>query len=214
MRPMPLSECVLDFDLYPRQQVDSHHVGEMCEARRAGTEFPPIVVDKKSKRVVDGFHRFRMEQRRGSDTIMAVEKTYKNDGAMFLDAMRFNASHGRTLTAYDRAHAVILAGNLGLNDKAVAGALSITVDRIQSLRINKSATAGNGKLARSVAIKRTIQHMAGKRLTTGQQAVNKKLGGMNTLFYVRQLIMLIKEDLIDKENEELAEGLKELKELL
>lgn len=216
MREMKCAELVLDFDLYPRQQIDSQHVSEMIEADKAGVEFEPVVVDKKSKRITDGFHRHRKQVRmHGPDaTIMAIEKDYKTDADMFLDAMRYNANHGRALATYDRAHAILLAGRLGIDDKGVADALGMTMERVATLRVDRHAKAGNGKLGRSVAIKRTIGHMAGKKLTSGQVAVNKKLGGMNQLFYVRQLLMLFEEDLIDRENEELMKELKVLREKL
>lgn len=216
MKDAKLSELVLDFDLYPRTQIDSHHVSEMVEAENAGVEFPPLVIDKKSKRIIDGFHRYKKHVRcHGPDaTIPVVEKTYRNDAAMLLDAIRYNANHGRNLSSFDRAHSILLAEKLGLNDKAVAGALSMTVGRVESLRISKSATVGNGKVSVTVPIKQTIRHMAGKKLTRPQVDANKKLGGMNQLFYVNQLLTLIESDLIDKENEDLIEGLRKLHERL
>ncbi|KKM98626.1 hypothetical protein LCGC14_1156090 [marine sediment metagenome] len=216
MKDAKLSELVLDFDLYPRTQIDSHHVSEMVEAENAGTEFPPIVIDKKSKRVIDGFHRVKKHLRcHGPDaTIPVVEKTYKNDAAMLLDAIRYNANHGRNLSSFDRMHSILLAGKLGLTDKAVAGALSTTEDRVKVLRLNKSARVGNGKVSVTVPIKQTIRHMAGKKLTRSQVDANKKLGGMNQLFYVNQLLTLIESDLIDKENQDLLEALRKLHERL
>jgi len=212
MKVVKVSGLVFDFNLYPRQQVDAHHVSEMVEAKKAGIDFPPALIDKKSKRIIDGFHRAKMQLRiDGPDaTLAVVEKTYHSEREMFLDAMRHNANHGRAMSSYDRAHAVILAGNLGLDDEAIAGALSITVDRVSSLRVNKSATAG--KL--QVPIKRTIRHMAGGKLTKMQVETNRKLGGMEQMFYVNQLVMLIESDLLDKSNADLMEKLAKLHELL
>ncbi len=216
MKNAKLSELVLDFDLYPRTQIDSQHVSAMVEAENAGVEFPPLVIDKKSKRVVDGFHRYKKHQRvHGPDaTIPVVEKSYKNDAAMLLNAIRYNANHGRNLSSYDRAHSVLLAEKLGLADKAVAGALSMTVDKVEWLRVSKSAKVGNGKVTTTVPIKQTIRHMAGQKLTRLQVEANAKLGGMNQAFYVNQLLTLIEADLIDKENQPLLEALRKLHERL
>lgn len=210
-----LSELVLDFDLYPRQQVDSHHVREMQVAREAGATFPPLVIDKKSKRVTDGFHRERMYRRDGDPSmeVECVEKAYRNEKEMFLDAVRFNASHGRRLTSFDKAHAALLAEKLGIADNAIAEALKLTADSMGELLATKVAIGGNGTKT-PVAIKRTIGHMAGKKLTKPQVEANKKLGGMNQTFYVNQLITLIESDLIDKENEDLIAGLRKLNSLL
>lgn len=64
-----------------------------------------------------------------------------------------------------------------------------------------------------VPLKKTIQHMAGKTLTTGQQKANEKLSGMNQSFYVNQVILLIENGLID-EKENLYERLRILQKLL
>ncbi len=216
MKTMKVSLLVLDFDLYPRQQIDSHHVGEMVAAEEAGVKFPPIVIDKKSKRVTDGWHRVRMKQRlyKENAEIEVIEKTYRNEREMFLDAIRLNASHGRNLSSYDRAHCALRAGELGIKDDVLAGALLVTVARVDALRVNKAATVGTGKAEVTVPIKRTIGHMAGKRLTRPQQEANKKLGGMAQLFYVNQLIMLIETDLLDTANKDLMAAIEKLAGML
>ena len=213
-------EVVLDYNLYSRHQVDSQHVGEIREAIRAGVEMPPIKTDRKSKRATDGFHRTiaYLKENGPNHPIDAIDHPYRDEKAMFLDAMRLNANHGRNLTSFDRAHCILLAKGFGLADKAVAGALSITVDRVQTLIVNKTALKGNGKATRkqpdTIAIKRTIGHKAGKSLTKAQQDANKKLGGMNQLFYVNQLIILFEADLVDRENEDVVERLKKLGKLI
>lgn len=212
MKRMPIAELVLDFDLYPRSQVDSHHVTELMEAMKADVALPPILIDKKSKRVIDGFHRVKGKARADGPRaeIDVIEKSYRNEKEMLLDAIRLNAGHGRALSAYDRAHAILLGAKLGIADKALAGALSVTLDRVEGLRVSKSAKS-NGA---TVPIKRTIHHMAGRKLTKPQVVANKKLGGMNQLFYVNQLVVLIESDLLDRENDDLLIGLRKLYELL
>lgn len=220
MIQIKVGEVVLDYTLYPRHQVDSHHVGEIREAIRAGVEMPPIKIDRKSKRATDGFHRsiaFLKEHGPGH-LIDAIDHAYRSEKAMFLDAMRMNANHGRNLTSFDRAHCILLAKEFGLADKDTAEALSITVERVESIIVNKTALKGNGKATRkqpeTMAIKRTIGHKAGQTLTKAQQEANKKLGGMNQVFYVNQLIVLFESDLLDSENEDLMERLKVLGELI
>lgn len=216
MKRMKVVSLVLDFDLYPRPQVNSQDVGSMVLAEKAGAEFPPILIDKKSKRVIDGFHRCKKQLRvYGPDAeIDVVEKTYRNSAEMLLDAIKYNANHGRKLNSFDRTHALLLADNMKISIDKVAGALSMTVEAVESLRLNKSASVGSGKLTTAIAIKRTIGHMAGKKLTKSQIEANKGLGGMNQLFYVNQLITLIEANLIDKENEDLIERMRKLHGLL
>lgn len=212
MKRYKLSELVLDFDLYPRGSVDSHHVGEIASAIEAGASIPPIVIDKKSKRITDGFHRWRAYRNLyGVDhEVECVEKTYKNEGEMLLDAMRFNASHGRALTAHDKAHCLIIAKKFKLSDHIIAQALNLTTGRIGAIRSTKIGRLGT----KPIALKRTIRHMAGRSITKPQVTANEKLGGMNQLFYVNQIKILIKSDLIDFDNADLMGGLQELRGLL
>lgn len=210
MKQVSLASLVLDFKLYPRHEVTSHVVTEMCEAHNAGIEFPPLVVDKKSRRVIDGFKRHRMYERLKLDKAPIVEKTYKSEAAMFLDAVRYNSQHGQALDAFDRAHCVILAANLGIDDKAIAGALCVTVERVNGLRTNKSAKVGT----LSVALKSPLRHMAGKKLTKKQAETNEKMGGMGAAWLMRQLTMLIEAELLDPEDEKMREEAKKLATLL
>ncbi len=208
MKKVKAASIVLDYNLYPRHQVDSHHVAEICEAMRAGVKMPPCITDRKSKRAVDGFHRIMAELRtNGADAMIEVEeRTYKTDADLFLDAMRLNAAHGRRMSPYDRTHAILIADQLGIDETAIAGALSLTEEKVAGARTNKTALTGNGKATRT-AIKRTIGHMAGKKLNKRQQEANRRLGGMNQTFYVNQVIELLEAKLLDTENEDLMNRL-------
>src|SRR5688572_26888007 len=105
MRTYPARELIIDKDVYPRREVDGDHVFNLMEAIRTGAEVPPIVICKISKRVVDGVHRLTALQRlHGADyEVECIEKTYKNDAELFLDAIKYNSSHGRHLSRDDRA---------------------------------------------------------------------------------------------------------------
>lgn len=212
MQEMKLSELVLDYDLYPRPAIDTEHVKGMIDAEKAGAEFPPILVDKKSKRITDGFHRYRKQQRVfGPDgTIMVVLKSYKTEADMIEDAISLNAQHGKKLSPYDHARCILIAKRVKLSDTRLAGALHVPVKKLGELRVRKIASTNGNQLA----VKQTISHMAGKKLTAKQAEANGKLGGMKPLFYVNQLITLIKADLIDTGDDKLEEGLKRLGKLI
>ena len=212
MKKHALSELIFDFDLYPRGQVDSHHVTEIVAAIDAGATMPPPIICAKTKRIVDGFHRIRAYLRRYDEDyeVECIEKTYANDKDLFLDAMRYNAAHGRALTQHDKAHCLILAKKFRIKQDLVAAALNITTERIGSLTTTRIGRAQGSP----IALKRTISHMAGHDLTPDQAAANKKLSGMNQMFYVNQLITLIESDLLTTDDDDLMAGLAKLSGLL
>lgn len=212
MKLMEVSLLVFDYDLYPRQSINTQHVTAMMEAERAGVELPPILIDAKSKRIVDGFHRATVKRRLYGDDaeIMAVTKRYRTEKEMLLDAIRLNADHGLHMDSCDRVRAILLAEKLDIDPGAVASALHVTLDKVNELKTRKTAEA-NGV---AVAIKNTIRHKAGQKLNAKQVEANRKLSGMSQLFYVNQIITLIKCDLLDTKNEKLMDGLEELRRLL
>lgn len=212
MKTVPIAELVEDFDVYPRTQVDSHNVSGIVEAMQAGCKMPPITIDKKSRRIVDGFHRVRAARRVDGDeaTIEVEEISYKNDRELFLAAMRANAQHGRKITPFERMRCVGIAAHLHIDQKAVAEALNVTSAHLENLTATRM---GRDKLT-PVPLKQTFKHMGGQRLTKQQLEVNARSGGMNALFFVNQLIDLLGADMLDNANEALAEGLIKLGKLI
>lgn len=228
MKTVKLNTLVLDFDLYPRGEVDRQHCYYIRQALEAGAELPPLVVCKKTKRIADGFHRFKVyEQVYGLEhEIEVVEKTYKSEAALFLDAIRYNAAHGRTLTTYDRVHCISHARRLNINTGDLAPALGLTKEKVEHLEKTRlsgvapqtrqgvtSRTVGKAEASRE-PLKRTIGHMSGRTLTADQSVANDKLGGMNQQFYVNQIIILIENELLDTENATLMARVERLRELL
>jgi len=213
MRERKIGELILDFDVYPRVSIDTTHVGYMAEAEKGGAKFPPLVICAKSRRIVDGFHRHKVYMTRyGADYVVEViEKRYRNDQELFLDSMRLNASHGRTLTRFDRVHCMLRAEVLKLTVEETASALSMPVDVYQELRVGRVAGT---KQELTVPLKNTIRHMHGKTLTQAQEKANESLSGMNQVFYVNQVILLIDNNLLDLDNEKLMERLAHLSSLL
>jgi hypothetical protein len=103
-----------------------------------------VIIDQKSKRVVDGFHRVKaVTAVAGPEaTIMVLEKRYRNEREIFLDAMRYNANHGAKLDSCDRTHCLLVAERLNIPRDDVAGALNMPTDKLSSLRVDRTATSG------------------------------------------------------------------------
>ena len=219
MRTIPLADIVLDFDLYPRAQVDATHVGYMVAAMEAGTELPPIIIDKASRRCADGFHRVKAHRRHLGDDgkIKVIEKTYRDEQELFLDAVRLNAAHGKTLSRFDRTKCILRAEALKIEPARVAGALHLTTAAVGELRherVGKCTIEGTRKNGTPIPLKRTVKHFAGRVLTAGQVEANDRLSGMTATFYVNQVILLIENDMLDKDNAGLMERLEKLKKCL
>jgi len=146
MRKIAIEKLVCDLSLYPRIEIDQTHVEQMRAAMRSGATFPPIVICIKTRKVVDGFHRVRAYgDEYGEDhEAEVVEKEYPSIKEMFLDAIRYNAAHGKSMEMLDRAHAVKRAVELGIDEKSIARSMHVDTQEFCRLSVVPVPRRGNG----------------------------------------------------------------------
>jgi ParB-like chromosome segregation protein Spo0J len=210
---VPAVELVEDLSLYPRLQVDDWYVSRLAEALRSGAALPPIVADRASKRIVDGFHRRRAALRAFGPTaeVDVLFRDYPDERSLYLDALRLNAHHGKRLTTAEEVRAVLRGQELGLEPRVIADTLAIRVEKLEGLLEKKTA---RGTIEPVVVLKPSFSHLAGEKLTQEQEQANKHSGGHQASFYARMLIQLIESGAVDESNRILMERLKKLYELL
>ena len=154
---------VLDYNLYPRHRLDRANLQSLRSALEAGIRLPPVVADADSLRVVDGFHRVTVALEVDPGGEIAVDlRNYPSADEMLLDAARLNAGHGARLTSFDQARVIALANGRGIDRAAIAEALSISVDKAESIRRTRT---GYDKDGRPLQVKRSARHLAGTHLT-------------------------------------------------
>lgn len=188
MATVKLSELVLDWDLYPRHNVSSVQVAAMIDHLKAGGSLPPIIVCRKTKRIVDGFHRHRAWLKmHGDDFEAPVEwRDFKNDGELFKEAARNATGNSLNLSPFDRVRCLSRAKALRIPVADMAAILRMTTARAKSLLEERTASSAGGQS--DVVVKRSIPHMAGETLTAKQEEANEKASGWSPLFHVNQLI--------------------------
>lgn len=211
-RVVPTS-LVRDFDLYPREMVDSTHVRHIMDAIEAGVKVPPLIVDRKSKRIIDGFHRHSAHLRIDKTKPVDVEyRDYDSDSAMFAEAMALNANHGRKLSTNDRVRCVLRARELGIDDELTAVSLNTTVTTVERY-VQELTVKVVGQTTGRKVLKMPVRHLVGSKITAKQAEAIDRLGGNKQVFFVNQLIRLIEADLLDRGDEKLMERLAKLVEL-
>jgi hypothetical protein len=198
---------IFDFDLYPRQAIDSYHVGRLAEKMAAGAELPPIIACRATRKIIDGFHRGRASQKLGRTGIAVTWRDYDNDQARLLDAITANSGHGRTLTSWDEARCLLLADRLNITETRLATAMQVRTEAIGRVR---AARIARDDQARPVAIKATVGHLAGRTLTPVQAEGAARTGGMSAVFYIGQVANLIEHDLLDLDDPHVTARLAEL----
>ncbi len=143
-------ELVFDWNLWPRQsaqKLDGTNLARMKEALKTGFTMPPIIVDKKSMRIIDGFHRTRavLDVFGDDGKLDAVLKDYEDDGEMFLEAGATNHHHGLPMSPKDRAHFIAKCRRMKIPWPAVAKALSSDPEKLKAFVKARTAKTQTGE---------------------------------------------------------------------
>jgi hypothetical protein len=191
--PMKLAidEIVLDETVYPRNGVSEFNIQRLALAGEAGAKFPPIVVEAKTHRLVDGRHRLEVYKRKGITKVDVIEKKYASDADLFADAVRLNISHGTPLDQYTIRHSVLRLEQYGYTREQIAEVVRLPLERIEKIE-RGFASAPDGH---PIALKGGLSHLHGETLNTEQQALNRRYSGGKATFHLRQLCVLIETDM-------------------
>lgn len=217
---VPIEKLVQDFRFYPRTSVSSTHVTAMLYALESGAVFPPLRVTQ-DYRIIDGFHRYDMYKRHG-DTEVSVQVEHAADDAEFyLRAVEANSTHGRPYVPFEYKRIISMAEGFGLSTEKIANVLHITAQRATDIRRGFAVKVPNGVLGGTrsatsaegvgVPLKGSVMHLAGKQVSATQaEVIEHKLTGMNALFLVNQLLLMMDHNLLDMHNQGLTQKLGEL----
>lgn len=217
---IPLSSLVEDMTIYPRHDVDESHVGLIVQAVEAGVQLPPIVADKKSKKMTDGWHRARAYKRvHGPTATVEVELIdYASEADMIYDAVKRNSSHGRRLDAMDRVRSIHMLEEKGVDRIRIAIALNTTEAKVEKLRIRIATSKSSGKASvpgtTKVTLKPPCRWMGDTTLTAEQVKAHDSAPGTSYLLVARQLKDGIRTKILNFEDEKLMEELCQLLEVL
>jgi hypothetical protein len=194
---------ILDLTLYPRSAVDPFRVSRYMHALQAGAVFPPPIVDRETRRVVDGFHRITANLRvHGEDAQMEVEwRDYDSEADLWLDSVTLNASHGLAFSAVDQTRILVRSTELGIDPVRIAGELSITPQRAAGMVLTRTAV---GPDATVQPLKPIARHLAGTTLTEAQAQANRRAGGNTLWFYAEQVTAAIEAGMVPEDMRTIA----------
>jgi ParB-like chromosome segregation protein Spo0J len=116
---MRLTEIKLDATLWPRTREDKETVEHYAEIFQ---ELPPIVIQKGTGKLVDGWHRWYAASKLGL-TEVQVEEVKIPDNLLFAEAVKRNLKHGVPLKKHERNRAILRLSDAGLSTHQVANIL-------------------------------------------------------------------------------------------
>lgn len=193
IKQVKLGELVEDLTVYPRGSVSEVRVADLCYALDAGARLPPPVIDKTTRKIVDGFHRVRALRRRLGDSGVTGADVREFAGAaeMLLESSRLNSLHGLPLGRYDQRVVHVKASALGASDDQIASALGVTATRLLQIVIRQADSAGG-----PVPLKRGSEFLSGAYLTAEQVAAIRRMRGAPARAKVAELTRLLEAGLV------------------
>lgn len=211
-----VASLVLDYNLYPRHHTDEMCIADYVEAMRSGVVFPPVIADRKSRRVVDGWKRTTAALKLGGDNAdIDVEfRDYRNDKDLLLEAVHLNAIHGERLTHYDIRRCIILCEEMKIPATAAAEALNLTMEKFTRISENEIHRDKDGNPV--VASKRATRWLIkkGKPISKRQREALQGLVGLRQVAMINQVIILIQGNILDQEDEQIMAAAERLYLLL
>jgi ParB-like chromosome segregation protein Spo0J len=117
---------------------DNAHVGRLAETE---APLPPILVDRRTMRVIDGMHRLMAASLQGQETIDATFFE-GSEADVFLRAVQENVTHGLPLSQADRRAAAgrIIASHPHMSDRAIGQTAGLAAKTVAAIR--KRSTDG------------------------------------------------------------------------
>ena len=115
---------------------DKAHVVRLAEME---TPLPPILVDKRTMRVIDGMHRLMAASLQGRETIDVVFFD-GSEADIFLCAVQENIAHGLPLSQADRRVAAerIIASHPQMSDRAIGHSAGLAAKTVAAIRKRSS----------------------------------------------------------------------------
>jgi ParB/Sulfiredoxin domain len=191
MAKVQVSKIVIDEAIYPRSSVSEFNVNRLVSALETGAPLPPITVEAKTYRLVDGRHRYEAYKKEGIKTIEVIEKVYASEADLFADAVRCNIGHGEPLDQYTVRNAIIRLTAYGYQREQISDVVRLPIEQIEKIE-RGFAVSQDGK---PVALKGGLNHLKGRTLDPQQMEVNRHYSGGKAIFYVRQICDLLENDI-------------------
>ena len=130
---MKVGDLKFDDELIQLRPVNLFFVNRYSQNYRQGAAMPPVIVDKKTKKIVSGNHRAHAMQKEFEDDyeIEVIEKTYKTRRELLTDFALENARHGMPLDGISKKRITAALISEGATEEDIARLFDISSKRVR-----------------------------------------------------------------------------------
>jgi ParB-like chromosome segregation protein Spo0J len=140
---------------------DKAHVARLAETE---TQLPPILVDRRTMRVIDGMHRLMAASLQARPTIDVIFFD-GSEADVFLRAVQENVTHGLPLSQADRRAAAerIVTSHPHMSDRAIGHSVGLAAKTVAAIRKSsgQESTHSNARVGRDGRV-RPLDSSAGR----------------------------------------------------
>lgn len=172
---MKLAELHTDEGLLELRPLNLFVVNKYQQAYRSGSQFPLIKIDKDTKIIVSGNHRYQaMLNEFGKDhEVEVIQASYSDRKALLMDFARENSDHGMPLTGFSKRKITLELLDEGVKDNEIAQLFGVSVKRIEQWAGQTVVVVGSHGKSRYEPVKRGPE-LQGKTITEEQYAKHRR----------------------------------------
>lgn len=212
MQKIKLMDIVIDPTIQVRE-VKPFTVSKYAQAMKAGAQFPPLLLEEKTNRVVCGNNRyFAYKSAFDPDYEITVEfRRFKDDAEIIRVAAKDNSTHGAQMDTWDCKRIASRLIGYGDTPEQIAEVLSIPVKKIETWSGMNVIVIGNkakGVKTEALPVKNSLSHMAGQKIKAADYEAHSRSDlGTPVKNLAAMITRHIKSGLINTEDHKTMENL-------
>ena len=215
---MKIKDIKINEHLYPRFHWSWHTSYAYSQMMKANAKFPPIVVAYLDRKyfLVDGRHRLEAMKMNDEKYISVEVLKGLTKKEIFVESIKRNATHGRALSAADKAKIIVRLKYLKYPAKEISELVRVPLKDLKTF-VSKRVT--NVITGEEVVLKSSLRHLAKEGSpeyteTEIDEIQGNISGGKTQVAVLSELRLLLESDLIDKENKIVIRQLKVVHKLI
>ena len=205
LRTIRIKNIAEDDEIYPRSTYDWVTAYKYSENLKQGAKFPPICVNEMGKDkylLIDGKHRLEANKTCKNEYAVVEVIRLKDKKEMFLEAVRRNLHHGLKLSTDSLRQIVVKLEDFGYNKNEIAKLVMIPATKLNKFVGDRLINTTTGRTIVAPQIQHIVgepkyQNMSGAQIEDFQ---DKFTSGSTQEQLLREILLLVKSDTIDRKN--------------